>query len=149
MELRHGGLVIDLPEGWSDQSTLLFVAPPPALVGAVPAANAVAQPTEAVSLRFAVAGGREARALLEEQTAALRRTDPALSLVEEGPFSAPFGRGWRVVQRLSLGGIALRQIAVACLRGEVALLATAVAGDAAFARAEETLLGILGSLRAG
>ncbi len=145
MEIQHGGLLIDLPHSWSDQSSLLFVAPREE--ESLPTTAAVQRPTEAVAVGFVLAESRDARAILTEQTAQLAAAEPTLEVVAEGPFSCGLGPGWSQTQKLTVGETAVRQLSVACLIGHLAVVATASAAEARFKRCEEQLSSILKSLR--
>jgi len=146
MQFRHGGLTLDLPDDWIDQSTLLFVAPPTR--EHVMSTHEVAEQSEAVSINFVLDPGN-VRDLLSEQATELRRMDPGFEIVEEGPFSCGLGEAWFYVQRLSIHGIPVRQLAVACPAGQLTVIATAAAPDGNFDAARERLRGILESMSAG
>ncbi|MBI1946853.1 MAG: hypothetical protein HYS27_14250 [Deltaproteobacteria bacterium] len=142
--MRHGGLLLDVPEGWADQSTLLFVAPPE--VGAAPTANRSVQATEAIAVRFAV-GETDARQVVQAESAALTAADPQATLLSEGAFSCGLGSGWQVVQRLTVGGVVLRQLSCAVTVGAVTVVATATAADARFDKQRAQLERVLASMR--
>lgn len=147
MDVRHGGLIIDVPEGWADQSTLLFVAPPEAV--SAPTANRSVQATEVVSVRFAFGDeGTDARAALHKEAAAMAAGDAQFSVLTEGTFTCGLGAGWRVIQRVSIGGVALRQISCAVVVGAVTVIATATAADARFDKQQAQLERVLASMRA-
>ena len=143
MKLQHGRLTVDVPPGWADQSTLLFVGPAPDVARTT---TRVTQPSEAVAITFAGAGDDDARAMLGQESARLKKVDPELTVVEEGAFACGLGNGWSTVQRYRLGSTMLRQISVCVVHGPVAVLASASAADAAFDKKADTLWGVLRSL---
>jgi hypothetical protein len=147
MEVRHGGLILDVPEGWADQSTLLFVAPPDVQAQSAPTANKSVQATEVVSVRFMFGQHDEARAALKGETEAMAAADAQFAVISEGPFTCGLGEGWRIVQRVHVGGIALRQISCAVVVGAVTVLASATAGDARFEKMQAQLDQVLTSMR--
>jgi hypothetical protein len=134
MELRHGAILFDVPEGWSDRSTLLFVGP--------------AQPngsSEAVSLVFSAE--TSPKDALERQADEIREIDPKLEILKSEPFRSPLGSGCSLLQRYVMNGAPVRQMAVALpLRGGV-VIATAVTIEARFAKQDAELRRILFSLR--
>jgi hypothetical protein len=145
MEIVHGGLVIDVPAGWTDASSLLFVAP---RMHDMPTKNAVDAPTETLSIRFAFAReGDSARAILDAELTSLRAIDAKARVLDEGEHACDLGAGWRQTLGVTIGGAPLRQIAVCVVAGPVAVLATATAGEARFALARPTLEGALTNLR--
>ncbi len=145
MEVRHGGLVIDVPEGWSDQSTLLFVAPRDEATAATVAKVAV--PTEAVAVRFRMSEDKDAAAVLAEEFTGVRAADPDAEEIESGPFSCPLGAGAYRVARVRVGHAPLVQLTAAVVLGPVCVLATASAAEARFPRVREDLLRTLRSMR--
>lgn len=147
MEVRHGGFSIDVPAGWADQSTLLFVAPREAPVEAR-ALNAQVRPTETIAVRFVFGSDLDAQALLREHVDDLKVTDPAFALLGEGAFTSGLGAGRQQRQRITVGGVALVQIATCTVLGPVAVLATATAAEARLPHVEQALLAALSSMKA-
>ncbi len=145
MEVQHGGLIIDVPEGWSDQSTLLFVAPRDSQTAATVAKVAV--PTVAVAVRFRGSDGLDAVAVLAEELSGVRAADPDAVELEAGPFSCPLGAGAFRVVRLRVSQAPLVQITAAVVLGPVCVLATASAAEARFSRVRDELLRVLQSMR--
>jgi len=144
VKLHHGALVVDLPNGWSDRSTLLFVAPPE--TQNLPTTAHVQEPTEAIAVHFSHTSAQSAQQVLHEQSEQLRQVDPNYRLVSEGPFSCGLGEGWRYTQELKVGEQYVSQLSVACLLKTLAIVATASAPSARFARNQAQLLTILESL---
>ncbi|MDP2339998.1 MAG: hypothetical protein Q8O67_03485 [Deltaproteobacteria bacterium] len=144
MRLVHGGLALDLPEGWSDQSTLLFTAPVDDVP--LPTAKRTTRPTESLAVTFGLAGSDDADAVVREEVEKLRAADPALELVEVRPFTGGLGTGSLAVVRLSLAEIALRQLTVAVVVGPVVIRATVSCVEGAFARREPALIALLQSI---
>ena len=147
MKLKHGALVIDLPDTWTDQSSLLFVAPREEQQ--LPTTAAVQRPTEAVAMNFLIADTDDPRAILEQQADRMRELHAGFEVLEDGPFTCGLGKGWRYIQRLTVAEVPVRQIAVACVIGPVAVVATASAAEARFQRCEKQLAAILESMRLG
>jgi hypothetical protein len=145
MHVRHGGISIDIPESWSDQSTLLFTAPFP--TETVPTAARLQQAAEAVSVSFIRDAGQTAKEVLAAQAQELGQHVPDFAVVSEGPFDCGLGKGWRYTQRFSVDGVSVQQLAVACPAGELVVVATAAAADYRFGHCEAQLRTILGSLR--
>ena len=147
MPLQHGGLVIEVPDGWADRSSLLFVAPREP--STLPSAVKVEEPTESLSVRFeSVDPETTAMSLLEDEHARFVATvgiEP--EVVEDAAFVCPLGAGRQRIQKIALGGAPLRQICVAVVVGKVAVLATATAGEARFARVKPQLERALAGLR--
>ena len=144
MKIRHGALQIDLPEDWSDQSSLLFVAPRdkhPART-----AHPTQQTTEAVALNFVDAQGQDAQTILRQQSETLGAADPSFRVLAEEPFACRLGEGWLVTQTLTAADVTLRQLCLAVVIGRIVILATAACSDARFARNEAELRSILQSL---
>ncbi len=144
MRLVHGGLALDLPEGWSDQSTLLFTAPVDD--APLPTAHRPARSTESLALTFALAKDADADAVVRDEVDKLRAADPGLVLVEVRPFSCGLGAGALAVVRLSLADIALRQLTAAVVVGPVVVRATVSCVEGVFARREPALLALLQSI---
>jgi len=145
MEFRHGGLAIDIPGDWSDQSQLLFVAPRDE--APMPTAHSVQRPTEAVSIQLIAADDLDARELLERQAERLGDVDAGFEVVDQGEFSCGLGAGWQLTQRLDIGDAPVQQLSVACVSGAVAVVATASAAAARFDQVETQLRAVLESLR--
>ena len=136
MEIRHGGLALDVPADWRDQSTLLFVAP----------IEDGERASEVVSVSFH-AGAIAPRDLLRDQADQMRAMDPALEVIGDGPFDCALGEGWSLVQKLTLDGNPVQQIVVACPAGGTTVMATAATSPDRFADRLEQLKSILNSLR--
>ncbi len=146
VSIQHAALAIDIPDEWKDQSTLLFVAPPPA-----PADYADARPKvpgQAIAVRFVDAAGRSASDYLKEQHAAAVATDPASRLVNESEFRCGLGSGRIMEQELTLAGYRLCQYSACVILGPIAVLATASCGAGASADERAKLVERLKSLRA-
>ena len=144
MEVRHGAIVIDVPNEWEDRSTLLFVAPQPQ--SNLPTANEVHDSTEAVSVRF-VMGSDSAEDYLAAQAAELAELRTGHELQAQGTFACGLDGAWHHVRRVEVAGQRLRQLAVAAPLGPMLVVATAAAGDARFDFVREQLTAILSSLR--
>jgi hypothetical protein len=133
MKQRHAGIVLEIPDGWVDRSTLLYVGPT--------RANGSAQ---AVSIVFVPRGSPQEA--LERQADELREMDPDLEILSSEPFSAPLGAGWCLLQRYVMNGSPVRQLAVALPVPHGLLIATAATTEARFAKEEAELRRILSSL---
>ena len=144
MELRHGGFVVDVPEGWQDQSALLLVAPPPS---ATP--MKIDEPTETLAIRFVAVGANDtAISLLEGEQARLEAAlESKVIVVDDAPFTCALGVGWHRTHKVSIAGVPLRQLCVAIVVGDVAVLATATAGETRFAKARPLLERALAGMR--
>jgi hypothetical protein len=143
--IQHAGLALDVPAGWTDQSTLLFVAPVPAPVDV---AQPRAAPVEAIAVRFAAAGGRTAEDCLDEQLGSARLTDPKARVLGVSDFHCGLGAGRLGEQTLEIAGERLCQLIACVVVGPVAIVASASCGEANFPRQREHLLQALASLRA-
>lgn len=146
-EVRHGGFAIDVPDGWSDQSTLLFVGPlEPTSATSLESTRAL---PETIAIRFSMVGADDPRQLLIAQADQLADIDPDFEVTDEGSFDCPLGDGFQYTHRLSLDGVTMRQITVACAVGAVVIVATASAADERFDKKKAELIAILSSMRAG
>ncbi|HEY4220582.1 MAG TPA: hypothetical protein VGO62_04550 [Myxococcota bacterium] len=144
MQVRHGGLVLDVPSDWLDQSSLLFVAPRAA--STLPSAVKVSSPVESLAVRTVVVdAGVSARALLDADNAALASVDASADLVSEGAL----GAGYQRVHRVTLLGHPLRQVSFALVVGELAVLATATCAEARYASVKAELEAMLVAIRVG
>jgi hypothetical protein len=144
MRLVHGGLALDLPAGWSDQSTLLFTAPVDDV--ALPTTRKTQRTTESVAVTFALADDKDADAIVRDEVEQLKAADPGLVLVEVAPFSCALGDGRLATVKLTLGETPLRQLTLAVLVGPIVVRATASCLEAAFAKREAGLRSILQSI---
>lgn len=144
MRLVHGGLALDLPEGWSDQSTLLFTAPVDD--AALPTTRRTVRSTESVAVTFAFAGDDDADAIVRDEVEKLRAADANLTLVDVGPFSCALGAGRLAVVKLTLADTPLVQLTAAVVVGRIVVRATASCVEAAFPRREPALRAILQSI---
>lgn len=143
--IRHGGLEVDLPGDWEDRSSLLFVAPS---ADSLPEGHKQDPAREAVTIDFTFGEGRDPRLILEERAEGLRKIDPGFEVIERGPFECGFGRAFCYEQRLTLGEVRVRQLAVVCCTGPVVISATAAASDDRFDLVRPRLETVLRSLRA-
>jgi hypothetical protein len=143
--VQHASLALDVPAGWTDQSTLLFVAPAAELNGVVPGRAA---PGEAIAVRFAAATGRSAGECLQEQLRAVQLSDPKARLASESDFQCGLGAGRLAELELELAGERLSQLVACVVVGPVAVVASASCGSAAFPQQRAQLLSVLSSLRA-
>jgi hypothetical protein len=143
--VQHASLALDLPDGWTDQSTLLFVAPPPESTDVVPGK---ALPGEAIAVRFAAAAGRSAAECLQQQLRSAQQADPNARLISESDFHCRLGAGRLAEQELELAGERLSQLVACVVVGPVAVVASASCGSGAFSQQRARLLAVLTSLRA-
>jgi hypothetical protein len=143
--LRHGGLVVDVPETWTDQSTLLLVAP--ASGPTLPTTRAVSEPVETVTIRMLAKDARSLAEVLQDEVAGLQRMQAGARVVDEGAFSCGLGTGARLELVLDLDGLALRQILLAAGQGDVVVLAIATTSEARLERTRAQLEAVLSSLR--
>lgn len=143
--VRHGGLTVDIPEGWSDRSTLLFVGPSP-LAAALPTTQPVSQVAEAVAISFVPTEGKELTELLADQSTPLRAAAEHFEVLEEGDLQSGLGQGRIATQQLSVGSDRLRQLTAVFSVGEVSVVATATTGEAGFDVAKGRLMDVLESL---
>jgi hypothetical protein len=138
MRFLHGGLALEMPEDWCDQSTLLFVgkrAPPEAAA-------------ESVAIRFLLDAGEDARVILQKEIGAIRGESGGVEIVEERELACGLGVGWSATLRLSLPGGVLRQIAACVVLGRVAIVANASMGDQTASESEPRLRSVLESMTA-
>ncbi len=144
---QHGPVALDLPDDWADQSTLMFVAPPPA--AHVPTQASVEQPTESVRIEFTHNPFDSAETYIATQLEELGRADPSFAeAISSGPFECPLGTGWHVVCQVDVDDILLRQIIVGVELGpNVLLFAVGTASQDRFGSQEAALRTILESIR--
>ena len=114
MQMRHGGLVLDLPEGWSDRSTLLFTGP-----------REKDRPGPAMSVHFLIGEGKDPRGVLIQEFEKRAEVDPDAKVLEEGEFTSRLGQGWCLQQVSTLDDDAIRQVSVCFAIGPVCILAHA------------------------
>lgn len=145
MRIRHGGLSLDVPGHWQDESTLLFVGVPetPPMV----TVNAVEEPPEAVAVTLSRDAGDDPRAYLREEAARVAEGDAGFALLEEGALEAELGTGWHQVRMMTVAGERVGQIAAAFALGPLMLLATGSTREVVFDRRREGLLKVIRSLR--
>ncbi len=144
---QHGQVALDLPDDWADQSTLMFIAPPPA--ADVPTQANVEQPTESVRIEFTHNPFDSAETYIATQLEELGRADPSFAeALSSGPFKCPLGDGWHVVCQVNVDEVLLRQIIVGVELGpNVLLFAVATASQDRFESQEAALRSILESMR--
>jgi hypothetical protein len=140
----HGGIALDVPAHWADQSTLLFVAPPPP---ALPTAHAVAGLAETVTVRFVQTAGRTGEQVIADELAGIADVVSDLQTVASAPFDGPLGAGQRVEVGYALDGLGVIQVLVAVPVGDVTVLAVAIATAARRDVALPLLNAILATLR--
>jgi hypothetical protein len=143
--LRHGGVVVDVPDSWSDQSTVLLVAPPAG--SGLPTTKAVSEPVETVTIRFFAADGRPASQVLRDEVEGLARIQQGADIVKEGDFRCGLGAGALLEAKLDLGGLVLHQLLAAVVRDELVVLAVATASETKMPKVRAQLEGVLASLR--
>ncbi len=145
MQLRHGGLTIEVPDDWEDRSTLLFVAPRD--TAELPTVAAVQRPTEAVAIAFVrVKSGETAEDVMRSQAEQARALNPEFEVSDAGPIDSALGSGWCQTQSLTVFDMPVRQLSAAFVVGPVAVVATASAAESRFARCSEMLSSVLRSL---
>jgi hypothetical protein len=142
--LRHGGLVVDVPASWSDQSTVLLVAPP---APALPTAHPVAGVSETVTLRFVTTQGRDAARILRDELEALLGLQAQVELGEVQPFACGLGKGARLDATVALDGLTVSQILACVVVGDSAVLGVGTCAATRKDTATASLAQILGSLR--
>jgi hypothetical protein len=127
-EQKYGRLTLDVPDGWQDESTLLFVTPPAAGMAA-PLSGRAAESFRAnvsVSVQPLVEGDpTEPRAYLEAATALLRAHGAAFE--DAGASSITIGgrAGWAMERVLEHGGRLVRQLTAVAIADGRAVIATA------------------------
>jgi hypothetical protein len=146
ISIQHAALAIDIPDEWRDQSTLLFVAPPPPPTDYADSKPKV--PGQAIAVRFVEAAGRSASDYLKEQHVVAVATDPNARLINEAEFRCGLGPGRIMEQELTLAGHRLCQFSACVIIGPIAVLATASCGAGAPAVERTKLVERLASLRA-
>lgn len=153
MKIQHGALAIDVPKGWTDESTLLFVAPasPP-----LPTVKDVVRASGSVLITFRRVEGRapleEARQIVDANLAGLRGQalgDAGLIELERGELDTGIGRGATSLHRLTLAGIPIRQLELVVVVGRTAVCAVASCGEDEWAARGAELRSTLASLSIG
>lgn len=137
MQMRHGGLVFDLPEGWSDRSTLLFTGP-----------RSGEEPGPAMSLHFLIGEGTEPRAILISEFEKRVEVDPSAKVLEEGTFASRLGEGWCLHQSSTVDDATIRQVSVCFVLGPICILAHATCDASRWDSDGDTLLQTLATLGA-
>lgn len=145
MRIRHGGLSLDVPGHWRDESTLLFVgiptAPPVATI------HPVNEPPEAVAVTLNRDAGDDPRAYLRQEAAQVASADDGFELLDEGAIEADLGTGWHQVRMMTIAGERVGQIAAAFALGPVMVCATGSARALVFEQRRPGLMDVLCSLR--
>jgi hypothetical protein len=131
--LRHGGIDVDVPDGWSDQSNLVFVAP--------------GESPETISIRFTAVEGKSARELAHAEIAALSRLESHVQLTSEGAFMTGLGEAYRVEIRVLLESVPMTQVVYAVIIEPLAVIATATAMTDSFEATREKVEKTIASLR--
>lgn len=137
MEMRHGGLVMDLPEGWSDRSTLLFTGP-----------RTTDAPGPAMSVHFLIGEGKDPRGVLIAEFEKRAEVDPTAKVLEEGAFRSRLGEGWCLQQESTADDLHIRQISVCFALGPVCILAHATCDAHQWDTDGQTLMQTLSTLGA-
>jgi hypothetical protein len=138
--VRHGSFVVDVPATWSDQSTLVFVAPP-AMLPTLSAQAAV----ESVTVRFG--RGASVDAVVDAELAALRERDPALVVLWDRPERTAGGAGRAAAFTTSIAAVPLTQILCVIDVDGVFVIGAATCAAVRFAAVEAQLRAVLASVR--
>lgn len=127
--MRHGRLAIDVPNGWTDRSTLLYVGPPPAL----PTTAQRELPGPSITMTTVRVKGEqptaEARAILDDELAGLRAMDVGLEVLRVEDFTTAMGDGVLSTHRLALDGVRLLQLHAVVVVGQIAVRAAASSSE--------------------
>lgn len=142
MELRHGKVKLDVPDDWLDQSTLLFVAP---RGDAEPVPAPAVTPT--LTVRFAFGAHVSPSELIELELSKLQVIQPSAERLWQGPFESPLGTGQMHHVRATLVDVAIEQLAVAWVVGELGIVACASCGSRELERERPRLEAMLRSIR--
>ncbi len=146
LTLRHGELSISLPNGWTDQSTLLFLGPP--THASLPTLTPTKEPPAVVSVRFLQTHEPDPREVLADECRKMQQLDPTFAVLSQGPFQSGLGEGWHLLQKSALMGSEMRQLVVCFCLERTTILASAAVGASSFDEMETTLRGVLESLDA-
>jgi hypothetical protein len=144
--IRHGELEIQLPEGWTDQSTLLFQGPPE--TASRPTLSRIADSNPTVSVRFFHRESADPRDVLAEEFRQLQAMDPGCTMQQQGPLSSELGEGWHLVHRSGDAQEPMQQILACFCLPKTVVLACAQSHAHSFPALEPMLRTILRSLAA-
>lgn len=149
MRMQHGRLSVDLPAGWADRSTLVFVGPQPTQPTVI--ATRVAPPSISITMVRAPAGAPRdaARAVLDDELAGLRAMGLGLEVLSIQDFDAALGPGAASLHKVTLDGMTLRQIHAVVIDEGIAVRAVAACGELDFPAMEQALRAALASLSLG
>ena len=149
VKIQHGAVAIDVPKGWTDESTLLFVAPSTPL----PTVNDAIRAGGSVLVTFRRAEGKapldEAKAILDGNLAGLRGNDAALVELERGELDTGLGKGATSLHRITLANVPIRQLELVVVVGRTAVCAVASCGEDEWTMRAPELRGTLASLSIG
>ena len=150
VKIQHGALALDVPKGWTDESTLLFVAPAAATL---PTVHDSVRAGGSVLVTFRRAEGKapldEAKAILEENLAGLRTQGAALVELERGELATGIGTGASSLHRITLANVPIRQLEVVVVVGRTAVCAVASCGEEEWSARGAELRATLASLSIG
>lgn len=141
MKISHGGLGLEIPDDWTDASTLLFLGPAKESTD-----SSKKNAREAISIHFAETDGQDAKEILEQSFEVTKKQEPSLEILEQKTFVCSLGEGWQMLQRLQVGTDAVKQYSACCVRGQLAILLTAAVSEDDFGGCQKRLLTALESL---
>jgi hypothetical protein len=149
VSVQHGKLTLDVPRGWVDNSSIVYVAPPATGLGASlsgrPAPSYRSNVTVSVEQRpDALATPREFLGSLGD---ALRRAGLEVSDLSTTPFVMSDRKGALATRRVRLDGQLVRQWTAVVYLGPNVIVATASTTESEAAKDEPELLRLLGSVR--
>lgn len=144
--MRHGELEIQLPDGWTDQSTLLFQGPPES--ASRPTLSRIADSNPTVSVRFFHREAADPREILAEELRQLQELDPDCTLQTQGPITSALGEGWHIVHRTGEEQGPMQQLLACFCLPKTVILACAQSHAHSFSATEPLLREILSSLAA-
>jgi hypothetical protein len=149
VKIQHGALALDVPKGWTDESTLLFVAPPTAL----PTVHDAVRAGGSLLVTFRRAEGKapldEAKAILDENLAGLKQHDAQLVELERGTLATGIGEGATSLHRITLANAPIRQLELVVVVGRTAVCAVASCGEDEWSAKGAELRAALASLSIG
>ena len=150
-ELRHGRLVLDVPAGWRDASSLAFVSPHsgvPELPLAAGSRAAAYHPNFGVAFERVPTGVDSPKAYLARAAAELGAAGVGFRELESAPMEVAGRAGWCSVRVLDLHATLCRQVCAVCIIDQDTMLVAAVTmPEAAAATQCETLRDLIARIR--
>ncbi len=151
VDVTHGRFTVQVPEGWRDETTITFVAPPKQGLAAPLSGKAASSFVSNlnVTVEKMPEGIDGARGFLSAMGDALRDAGADITDVSVEDFRMG-GRPAALAERkVRLGGQAVRQLTAAMIIDDSVVVASAATSESAASKERGTLVNMLENLRFG